>query len=138
MEITSYATLLAAARQQPEPQKLLFLFLRAALPDDASPADRERFEAGQGGVLVPAFCVGLAPDQLTTYADLVQEADAMSPDWQLVLVAALGGTGDKPPSDDKVEEWLGIMQKTVQGGGDLGQFLAFNRDGEPVYFGSRG
>jgi hypothetical protein len=135
IDITSYETLLMTARQQPDAQKLLFVFLKAALPHGHTPEEAQRFGEGRGGALAPVFCVGLAPDQLTTFADLVTEADAMGPEWQIVLVAALGGTDSEPPSDEKVDEWLGMMQQTVQGGGDLSQFIAFNRDGEPVFFG---
>jgi len=134
-DIVNYETLLVTARQQPEPQKLLFVFLKTALPDDHTPEEARRFAEGQGGALVPVFRVGLIPEQLTTFADLVMEADAMGEEWHMVLVAALDGTGGQPPTDDKVEEWLGIMQKTVEVGGNVGQYLAYNRDGEPVHFG---
>ncbi|MGE4477305.1 MAG: ribonucleotide reductase subunit alpha, partial [Stutzerimonas sp.] len=38
----SFDHLLHAARQQTEPQRLLFVFAVAELPDDASAAERER------------------------------------------------------------------------------------------------
>ena len=34
------------------------------LPDDATPAQRARFEAGQGGALVPLMCVDKTPQEL--------------------------------------------------------------------------
>lgn len=49
MDISSFDDLLHAARAQPEPQRLLFVFAAAELPDDATPAQRARFAAGQGG-----------------------------------------------------------------------------------------
>lgn len=134
-DILDYGTLLTTARQQPEPQTLLFVFLQAALPDDHTPEEARRFAQGQGGALVPMFRVALEPDQLTTFADLVTEADAMGREWHVVLVAALDGSDGQPPSDDRVDEWLTKMQQTVEAGGNLGQFLAYNRDGEPVHFG---
>ena len=36
--IASYADLMQAVQEQPEPQRLLFVFCRAELPDDASAA----------------------------------------------------------------------------------------------------
>ena len=134
-DIVDYGTLLTTARQQPDPQTLLFMFLQAALPDNHTPEEARRFEQGQGGALVPVFRVALELDQLTTFADLVTEADAMGKEWHVVLVAALDGSDGKPPVDDKVDEWLAKMQQTVEGGGNLGQFLAYNHDGEPVQFG---
>ncbi len=53
MDISSFDDLLHAARLQPEPQRLLFVFVGVELPDDATPAQRARFEQGQGGALVP-------------------------------------------------------------------------------------
>ena len=64
MEITSFDDLLHAASAQPEPQRLLFVFAGVELPDDATPAQRERFAAGQGGALVPMMCVDKRPEEI--------------------------------------------------------------------------
>ena len=54
MDKTShFDQLLLAAAAQPEPQRLLFVFATAELPEDATPAQRERFAAGGGGTLSP-------------------------------------------------------------------------------------
>ncbi len=45
MIVTGFQSLLDAARQQPEPQRLLLVFARAELPDGATAAERARFEA---------------------------------------------------------------------------------------------
>ena len=42
MDISSFDDLLHAARLQPEPQRLLFVFVGVELPDDATPAQRAR------------------------------------------------------------------------------------------------
>ena len=65
MDISSFDDLLQAARMQPEPQRLLFVFAAVELPDDATPAQRARFEAGQGGALVPLMCVDKRPEEIT-------------------------------------------------------------------------
>ena len=67
MEITSFDDLLHAARAQPEPQRLLFVFAGVELPDDATPAQRERFAAGQGGALVPMMCVDKRPEEIASF-----------------------------------------------------------------------
>ena len=46
-----FRQLLQAAAAQPDPQRLLFVFAAAELPDDPTPAQRERFAAGEGGAL---------------------------------------------------------------------------------------
>ena len=43
MNITSFDDLLRAAKAQPEPQRLLFVFTGAELPADASDTQREQF-----------------------------------------------------------------------------------------------
>ena len=74
MDISSFDDLLQAARMQPEPQRLLFVFAAVELPDDATPAQRARFEAGQGGALVPLMCVDKTPQELASFDVLVAEA----------------------------------------------------------------
>jgi hypothetical protein len=49
VEIATYDDLLRAARAQAEPQRLLFVFAKAVLPDDSTPAQRAAYAAGQGG-----------------------------------------------------------------------------------------
>ncbi len=61
MTISSFDDLLQAARAQPEPQRLLFVFAGVELPDDPTANQRQRFEAGQGGALVPLMCVDKRP-----------------------------------------------------------------------------
>ena len=49
MNIQTFDDLLSAARSQPLPQRLLFVFAGVELPDDATPAQRLEFERGEGG-----------------------------------------------------------------------------------------
>ena len=91
MDISSFDDLLQAARMQPEPQRLLFVFAAVELPDDATPAQRARLEAGQGGALVPLMCVDKTPQELPSFSALVEEArqfTAPGHDWAMVFVAA--------------------------------------------------
>ncbi|HQS32831.1 MAG TPA: ribonucleotide reductase subunit alpha, partial [Polaromonas sp.] len=74
MNISSFDDLLQAARAQPEPQRLLFVFAGVELPDDATPEQRQRFAAGQGGALVPLMCVDKRPDELASFGALMQES----------------------------------------------------------------
>jgi len=135
INITSYESLLSAANQQPEPQRLLFVFLRASLPDDHGDEDASRFHSGQGGALQPIMCVDKTLGELSTFSALVAEAERIEKDWQIVLVAGLAGKNGAVPSSDDAEEPLKMMLHAVENGGDLSKYMAFDREGVPVQFG---
>lgn len=65
---------------------------------------------------------------------MVKESEKMEQDWQIVLVASLSGRNGVVPDSDEAERPLKMMVETVQRGGDLSKFMAFDRDGEPVRF----
>lgn len=128
-----FEQLLQAAAAQPEPQRLLFVFAAAELPDDASPAQRERFAAGQGGALAPLACVDKDPADLTSFEALVAESRSASPPWQVVLIAGLSGQGGRAPSPAQVDSALQTMIENVRAG-RFGGLLALDPDGEPLSF----
>lgn len=134
VDIINYETLLMVGREQKEPQRFLFTFLKAALPKDIEGDEAERFHAGKGGVLQPIMCVDKALDDLTDFSDLVKESENMKQDWQMVLVACLSGVGDSQPAETEVELQLKMMVQMVENGGDLSRYLAFDREGELVLF----
>ena len=123
-----------AAKNQPEPQRLLFVFLKASLPEDHEGDEGVRIHSGQGGQLQPVMCVDKTLDELGTFADLVTESEAMGQPWQIVLVAGLSGRNGVMPSSDDATQPLKVMQNTVENGGDLSNYMAFDRDGMPVQF----
>jgi hypothetical protein len=128
-----FELLLQAAASQPEPQRLLFVFAGAELPADATPAQRERFEAGQGGALTPLACVDKAANDFATFDALVAESRHASPPWQVVFIAGLAGKGGKPPSPAQVDSALQTMVENVRAG-RFGGYLALGPDGEPLTF----
>ncbi|MBC7858917.1 MAG: ribonucleotide reductase subunit alpha, partial [Burkholderiaceae bacterium] len=71
MNNVPFADLLAAANQQLEPQRMLFVFAESQLPDQASEIEKRRFDEGQGGVLTPVMCVDKLPSEIGSFADLV-------------------------------------------------------------------
>lgn len=134
MAIDSFDALLEAARSQPEPQRLLMVFARTVLPEDADEDQRKRFNAGQGGGLVPVMYVDKTADELEDFAELVSESELMSDDWQIVLVGCMDGRNGRPPSSEQAQEALRNIVRTIHAGGDLAHLAAFDREGWPVRF----
>ena len=131
MNISNFDDLLAAARQQSEPQRLLFVFAKAELPTDSTPAQREHFLAGQGGALVPVMCVDKTPGELFGFADLVQESGQFGQEWRIVFAAALSGSGGIAPTSEAAEQPMQRMVEAVKAG-ILDAFIPFDQQGQAV------
>jgi len=131
VNISSFEDLLGAARRQPEPQRLLFVFAVAELPDDSTPEQRARFEAGEGGALAPLMAVDKTPEELDTFAALVEESRQFGPDWAVVFVASLPGRNGRAPSSQEADPALQRMIESIKAG-SIGSFLPFDRQGEPM------
>jgi hypothetical protein len=134
VQITTFDELLDAARQQPEPQRLLLLFAAAELPDGSTAAERARFEAGQGGALVPQVCVDKTPEELQDFAALAEEAKLFTQGWSIVFVAALSGSSGQPPDARAIDTALERMVESVKAGRFDGM-IPFNRSGHGVQLG---
>ena len=131
MNIASFEDLLTAARQQPQPQRLLFVFAAAELPEGSSPEQVRRFQAGQGGALTPLMCVDKTPDEIASFDALVQESQQFGQAWTLVFVSSLSGRDGRAPSSQDADAPLQRMVAAIKAG-TLGQFIPFNPQGEPV------
>ena len=135
MTISTFDDLLHAARTQPEPQRLLFVFTAIELPDDATPAQRERFQAGQGGALHPLMCVDKRPDELASFAMLVEESNQFGSNvWGIVFAAALSGTANRAPTSEDAEEPLQRMVEAIKRG-EHGSYIPFDAQGQTVQIG---
>ena len=136
INITDYESLLLAAKKQPEPQRLLFVFLKTSLPKDHTGEEESNFHAGRGGELEPVMCVDKTLDELGSFADLVTESEDMEQNWQIVLIACLSGRNGIIPTSDEATKPLKMMVQTVEQGGNLSNFLAFDKKGDPIVFGN--
>lgn len=134
MNIEHFNDLLNAARAQPLPQRLLFVFAGVELPQDASAEQRAAFAAGQGGALTPLMCVDKSPEELASFDALVAEAAQFGHDWALVFSAAMSGTRQQPPSTTDADLPLQAMVEGIKRG-ELGNYLPFDRQGLPVQLG---
>ena len=135
MDISTFDDLLQAARAQPEPQRLLFVFASVELPDDATPAQRERFEAGQGGALVPLMCADKRPDELASFATLVEESSQFGQNnWGIVFAAAMSGSVNRAPTSEDAEAPLQRMVEAIKRG-EHGGYIPFDAQGHTVQIG---
>ncbi len=134
MNIENFDDLLRAARKQPQPQRLLFVFADSALPEDATPEQRARFDAGEGGALVPLMSVDKDPEELKTFATLVEESRQFGQDWAVVFVAGLAGRDGQPPTTSESDQSLQRMIESIKTG-EFGAFMPFDRQGQPLLFG---
>lgn len=134
MTISSFDDLLRAARGQPQPQRLLFVFAGVELPDDSTPEQRERFREGQGGALVPLMCVDKRPEELTSFSELVRESSQFGLQWGIVFAAALSGQSNQAPTSEAAEAPLQRMVEAIKRG-DHSTFIPFDQNGQPVQFG---
>ncbi len=131
--MSHFDQLLLAARAQPQPQQILFVFASAELPADATPEQRARFEAGQGGALEPLACVDKTPAELRSFEALVDEASGACPAWQVVFVSTLSGQDGQPPSHGRIDAALGKMVEDLRAGA-VAPYMALDPQGAPLLF----
>ncbi len=131
MTIHDFSELLHAARQQSEPQRLLLVFAAAELPGDATGQEKARFDRGEGGALTPRVCVDKLPEEIESFAALLDESTRTGADWDILLVAAMSGCGGFAPNSDEAVQPLRMMVEAIKSG-RVGEFLAVTRQGEVV------
>ena len=131
MNISNFDDLVRAARSEPQPQRVLFVFARAEMPDDSTPEQRARFEAGHGGALTPLMSVDKTPDELGTFGALMEESRQFAPDWAIVFVTTLSGHDGQAPTPKDADRALQVMIESIKAG-SIGAYLPFDTDGQPV------
>jgi len=134
MTISSFDDLLRSAREQGEPQRLLFVFTSAGIPDDATPDQHARFQAGQGGTLTPLMCVDKTPDELASFDALVDESRQFGLAWDIVFVAAMAGGQGRSPTSAEADAPMQRMVESIKSG-SVSDFIPFDATGQPVQFG---
>ncbi|WP_258808016.1 ribonucleotide reductase subunit alpha [Pseudidiomarina sp. CB1] len=129
MVIESYSDLIAAAQQQPEPQRLLFVLAKAELPQDATASQQARFAEQQGGALEPVLCVDKLPEEVADFAVLVDESNRTGMNWDIAFIASMEGRAGHPPSSDEAEQPLTLMVNKIKAG-SIADFVTVNKQGE--------
>lgn len=131
MPLHDFSDLLQAAREQPEPQRLLLVFAAAELPRDATAEEAAAFERGEGGALAPVVCVDKLPAEIDSFAALLEESTRTGLGWDILFVASLPGRGGFAPNSDEAVQPLQMMVEAIKGG-RIADFLAVTRAGELV------
>src|SRR5690554_4367546 len=132
--ISSYQDLVQASKQESEPQRFLFVFCKAELPDDASAAERAAFERGEGGALTPVICVDKTPDEAPDFKVLAEESRTTGQDWDMVFVAAMSGRGGIEPSRDEAQQPMTMMVESIRVG-NVANYLPLDKAGQAVSLG---
>ena len=136
MSLETFSDLLALSRQQAEPQRLLLVFAKAELPEDATDAEKAAFETGEGGALAPQVCVDKRPEEIESFEALVKESRETDIHWDILFIAAMAGRGGFPPNSDEAEQPLRMMVESIKSG-RINEFLAVNPLGELVQLSRR-
>lgn len=129
LTLNSYADLLKMAREEKKPQRLLFVFTRAEIEQDANEVQKHAFDIGVGGLLKPVMCVDKPVDELTNFEDLVAESDKTEQSWSVMFAACLSGSNGTMPTSEDANKPLDSMIAAINNG-MVSQYLAFNRNGE--------
>lgn len=135
MEISSFDDLLAMATQQAGLQRLLLVFCKAEMPEDATPQQKAEFEAGEGGALVPVASVDKFPEALGSFAALSAEAAEHGLQWDVLFVAAMDRNENEGPDQiAAVDQTLEAMVSAVKAG-QVGSFAPFDASGAVLALG---
>ena len=132
INISNYAKLLEAAGQQLEPQRILFVFTKAELPEDADQEEIARFNEGQGGALTPVMCVDKSLDELSDFSSLIEESKKTEQEWDVVFAACQAGRNGVMPTTEEAQQPMAMMVESIQQGG-VARFLAFDREGNTLH-----
>lgn len=119
--IRDFQDVLDMAHAMDEPQRLLLLLAKT---DSQGPVDAD----SHTGTLTPVICVDKAPEEIQDFRSLVAEADQVTTDWDMMLVASLSGTTDSAPTSEQAEPHLDRMANDILTGQDLTRYVIFDRD----------
>ncbi|MBS3798044.1 MULTISPECIES: ribonucleotide reductase subunit alpha [unclassified Pseudoalteromonas] len=122
--ISQFSDLLSYAKEQPDPQRLLFLFAKAEQSNKSKKNAR--------GTLTPTMCVDKLPSEIEDFSSLCQEADGISAQWDFMLIASLSGVLGKAPSSEDAEPYLNKMTNDLVSGQNIANYVIFDRQQNPI------
>ena len=125
----TFKELLKLTHEQEQPQRLMFLFANA---ESTNSKKSKKSKKHQKGTILPVMCVDKLPEELTTFAALKAEADTIEESWNFVFIASLSGENGMTPSEDDAEPFLNKMVNDVQTGNNVGRYVIYDRDENPI------
>lgn len=123
--ITKFSDLLEMANEQPDPQRLLFLFAQAS-------SETKKYKSQQKGTITPVMCVDKLPNEVKDFSGLVREADEIEKNWDFVFIASLSGDKGEAPSSDDAEPYLNKMTNDIMRGQNIARYVVFDRQQNTV------
>lgn len=124
--ISMFKDLLDLAHEQPDPQRLLFLFA------SAKTTNKSRKQQDKKGTITPTMVVDKLPAELSDFKLLCTEADSLSKDWDFVFIASLSGDKGQAPSSEDAEPYLNRMTNDVTSGNNIHRYVVFDRQEQPI------
>lgn len=128
--IISFDDLLAMARAEPHPCRLLTVLVKA----DAVFRRRVGGEevAMDEGVLQPLMARDWAVTATLNLETVVATADEINNEWTFLMTAIMPGSRGQSPTSDECDPHLERMARALTIGADLSAFVFFDREGRPV------
>jgi hypothetical protein len=124
--IKLFKDLLKMSTEQEQPQRLLFLFAKVEAQNPKKSKKHQR------GTITPVMCVDKLPEELTSFANLVKEADSIEKNWDFVFIASLSGEHGMTPTSDDAEPFLNQMTHDVESGNNVARYVVFDRNEQPI------
>ena len=135
MEISTFDDLLRLALEQASLQRLLLVFCKAELPEDATAQQQAEYDAGEGGVLVPVASVDKFPEMLASFTELNTEAEQQGIEWDVLFVAAMDREATEGPDQTAaVDQTLEAMVSAIKAG-QVESFVPFDPSGTVLALG---
>ncbi|MFQ3250280.1 MAG: hypothetical protein ACI9O6_002118 [Glaciecola sp.] len=124
--ISMFSDLLEMSGEQPDPQRLLFLFAAA------DPTNKSAKREDKKGTIEPTMVVDKLPSEVPSFESLIKEADSINKKWDFVFIASLSGQNKQPPSSEDAEPFLDQMTDDVMTGKNIRRYVVFDRKENPI------
>ncbi len=124
--ISVFNDLLEMAKEQPDPQRLLFLFASAKASNKSKKRDDKK------GEISPIMVVDKLPSEVPDFESLITEADTINKDWDFVFIASLSGSNNTAPNTEEADPYLKKMTDDVMSGNNIMRYVIFDREENPI------